>query len=104
MDNEEKIEANSFLQDKFNEFGIKLFNEELEDFRINYYDICNMFVTYEGQRVFKIYMSKYNILLLEYVDYYAISDIPNIRQCYLLVQDFIFKINVKLIHSKIIYD
>lgn len=104
MNNEEKIEANSFLEDKFNELGIKAFNEGLEDFRFKYYDICNMVVTYEGKRVFGIYMSKYDILMLEDVNYYEISDIPNIRQCYLLVQDFIFKTNIKLIHSKIVYD
>jgi len=104
MNNEEKIEANSFLGDKFNELGIKAFNEGLKDFRFKYYDICNMLVTYEGQKVLGIYMSKYDILMLEDVNYYEISDIPNIRQCYLLVQDFILKTNIKLIHSKIVYD
>ena len=104
MKNEAKIEANSFLKDKFNELGIKAFNEGLKDFRFKYYDICNMFVTYEGREVFGIFMSKYDILMLEYVNYQAILDIPNVRQCHLLVQDFIFKINLELIHSKIIYD
>lgn len=102
--NEEKIKANSFLKDKFNELGIKALNEGLKDFGFKYYDICNMVVTHEGQKVLGIYMSKYDTLMLEDVNYQAISEIPNIRQCYLLIQDFIFTTNVKLIHSKIIYD
>lgn len=104
MNNEEKIEVNSFLEDKFNELGNKAFNEGLKDFRFKYYDICNMIVTYKGQQVFGIFMSKYDILMLEYVNYQVISDIPNVRQCHLLIQDFIFKINVKLSHSKLVYD
>ena len=105
MGNKEKINVNSFLKDKFEELGIKAYNEGLKNFGFKYYDICNMFVTHEGKQVFGIYMSKYDTLMLEEnVNYRAISDIPNIRQCYLLVQDFIFKINVELIHSKIIYD
>ena len=102
--NEEKIKANSFLKDKFNELAIKVFNEGLRDFEFKYYDICNMVVTHEGQEVLGIYMSKYDTLMLEDVNYQAISEIPNIRQCYLLIQDFIFTTNVKLIHSKIVYD
>ena len=104
MNNEEKIEANSFLKEEFGKLGIKAFNGGLKDFEFKYYDICNMFVTYKGKEVFGIFMSKYDMLMLEYVNYQAISDIPNVRQCHLLVQDFIFKINVKLVHSKIIYD
>lgn len=104
MNNEEKIEVDSFLKGKFDELGIKAFNKGLKDFKFNYYDICNMFVKYEGKQVFGIFMSKDDILLLDVIDYYKIVDIPNIRQCYLLVQDFIFTINSKLIHSKIVYD
>ena len=104
MNNKETIEVNSFLEDKFNELGIKAFNEGLKDFGFKYYDICNMVVTYEGKRVFGIYMSKYGTLMFEYVNYYEISDIPNVRQCNLLIQDFIFKINTELTHSKIDYD
>lgn len=104
MNNKETIEANSFLEDEFNELGIKAFNEGLKDFRFKYCDICDMFVTYKGKQVFGIYMSKYDTLVLEYVNYYEISDIPNVRQCNLLIQDFIFKTNTKLTHSKIVYD
>ena len=101
---EEVIEANSFLKNKFNELGTKAYNEGLRDFEFKYYDICNMVVTHEGHKVLGIYMSKYDTLMLEDVNYYAFSEIPNIRQCYLLVQDFIFMISAKLAHSKIIYE
>lgn len=104
MSNKEIIEANSFLKDKFNELGIKAFNEGLEDFKFNYYNICNMFVTYHGKKVFDIYMSKYDSLFLNIINYYEIANIPNIRQCHLLIQDFIFMTNAKLIHSKIVYE
>lgn len=104
MSDKEKIKADSFLKDKFNELGIKVFNEGLRDFGFKYYDICNMLVTYEGRQVFGIYMSKYDTLMLEDVNYCSFTEIPNIRQCYLLVQDFIFTTNVKLVHSKIVYD
>jgi len=103
MNNKEIIKANSFLKDKFNELGIKAYNEGLKDFKFEYYDICDMFVTYNGTKVFDIYMSKYDILFLN-AFYYESVDIPNVRQCYLLTQDFIFMTNAKLVHSKIIYD
>lgn len=101
MNNREVIEANSFLKDKFNELAIKAFNEGLKDFKFNYHDICDMFVTYKGTQVFDIFMSKYDILIANVIDYY---DIPNIRQCNLLIQDFVFMTNATLTHSKIVYD
>ncbi len=100
MDNKEIIEANSFLKDKFNELGIKAYNKGLKDFKFNYRDICDMFVTYNGKEVFDIYMSKYDILYANVMHY----DIPNIRQCNQLVQDFVFMTNAQLAHSKIEYN
>ena len=101
MYNREVIEANSFLKDKFNELGIKAYNEGLKDFKFEYYDICDMFVTYNGTKVFDIYMSKYDILFVNVINY---DDIPNIRQYNLLIQDFVFMTNAKLAHSKIVYE
>lgn len=100
MYNRETIEANSFLKDKFNELGIKAYNEGLKDFKFEYYDICDMFVTYDGTKVFDIFMSKYDILCVNVIHY----DIPNARQCNLLIQDFVFMINAKLGRSKIVCD